>query len=68
MLRNRIAMREVNEAVDAFLSMSETDNNRWALLDLVVFVFSIHLWNTARCYQFVIRKFSVYVVNVCGVW
>ena len=35
MLRNRIAMREVNEAVDAFLSMSETDNNRWALLDLV---------------------------------
>jgi len=32
-----------------------------------VFVFSIHLWNTASCYQFVIRKFSVYVENVCGV-
>lgn len=35
MLKNRIAMREVDEAVDAFLSMSENDNNRWALLDLV---------------------------------
>lgn len=35
MLRNRIAMREVNEAVDAYLSMSETDGNRFDLLDLV---------------------------------
>ena len=28
-------MREVNEAVDAFLSMGENDNNRWGLLELV---------------------------------
>jgi predicted nucleic acid-binding OB-fold protein len=28
-------MREVNEAVDAYLSMSETDGNRFDLLDLV---------------------------------
>jgi len=28
-------MREVNEAVDAFLSMSEENDNRWALLELV---------------------------------
>jgi hypothetical protein len=35
MLKHRIAMREVNEAVDAFLSMSEENDNRWALLELV---------------------------------
>jgi len=35
MLKNRIAMREVEEAVDAYLSMSETDGNRFDLLDLV---------------------------------
>ncbi len=35
MLRNRIAMREVNEAVDAFLSMSEDNDSRWGLLELV---------------------------------
>ena len=35
MLKNRIAMREVEEAVDAYLSMGETDGNRFDLLDLV---------------------------------
>ena len=35
MLKNRIAMREVNEAVDAFLSMNENDDSRWGLLELV---------------------------------
>jgi hypothetical protein len=28
-------MREVNEAVDAFLSMSEDNDSRWGLLELV---------------------------------
>ena len=35
MLKHRIAMREVNEAVNAFLSMSEDDDSRWGLLELV---------------------------------